>query len=101
MNAVGQIENKTQQWIAKTASDNNRSASQLGDMGLDRTPVTICKINNLQIPSNPSGADSGAVGASVGAMDSDLALLVAAWPSLPDTTKANILAMVKAATSQP
>jgi len=43
------------------------------------------------------GAESGAVAAQVGPIDSDLALLVERWDALPEALRAGIVAMVKAA----
>ena len=59
--------------------------------------------------ANQSGAESGALGAQSNAnpvnathcepkpIDSDLAAIIAAWPTLPEAMKAGILAMVRAA----
>jgi hypothetical protein len=49
--------------------------------------------------SGAGGAESGAVGAREHSADADLQVVVDAWPSLPETAKANILAMIRAATS--
>ena len=43
------------------------------------------------------GAESGAVGAAEARIDADLALVIDAWPTLPEAIKAGILAMVQAA----
>jgi hypothetical protein len=43
------------------------------------------------------GAESGALGARETALDPDLAALIKAWPALPATVQANILAVVRAA----
>ncbi len=44
-----------------------------------------------------SDAESGAVDAADGLIDSELRTVVVSWPKLPDTTKDSILAMVRAA----
>lgn len=41
-----------------------------------------------------SGAESGALGAHSAPFDPDLAVIVEAWPGLPDNVKASIVAMV-------
>jgi hypothetical protein len=46
-----------------------------------------------------AGAESGAVGAAFGHFDADLLAVIEAWPSLPEKVKADILALVKSATS--
>ncbi len=44
-----------------------------------------------------SGAESGALGAGEAPIGPDLAVVVDAWPKLPDAIKAGILAIVTAA----
>ena len=44
-----------------------------------------------------SGAECGALGAPNAPLDPDLAVVVDAWPKLPDAIKAGILAIVTAA----
>ena len=44
-----------------------------------------------------SGAESGALGALSAPIDPDLALLVKAWPGLPEAVKAKVVAMVREA----
>ena len=60
----------------------------------------------LEYPSNPSGesnipetggAESGALGSEFDSVDPVLAEVVKAWPSLPETVRAGIVAMVRAA----
>jgi hypothetical protein len=46
---------------------------------------------------DPSGAESGALGARKAASDAGLAVIVEAWPRLPEPTKAAILVMIRAA----
>jgi hypothetical protein len=43
-----------------------------------------------------SGAESGAVRSQNGLIDADLAVVVDAWPTLPEAIKTGILAMVRA-----
>jgi hypothetical protein len=45
---------------------------------------------------NQSGAESGALCAREVPLDADLAALIDAWPTLPVTIKAGIVAMVRA-----
>jgi hypothetical protein len=47
--------------------------------------------------SDQSGAESGALGAQEATLDPDLAAVVDAWPALPGTIKAGILAIIRAA----
>jgi hypothetical protein len=42
----------------------------------------------------------GAFGAEIAPLDADLAKLLTAWPNLPETLKAAILALVQAATKR-
>ncbi len=46
---------------------------------------------------NESGAESGAVGARKGVIPPDLAVVVEAWPNLPETVRRNILGTVREA----
>ena len=48
--------------------------------------------------SQTGGAKSGALSPKTLPADADLAQIVAAWPTLPQTIKAGIVAMVKAST---
>ena len=47
------------------------------------------------------GAESGAVGAHSGPIDPDLALLIDAWPRLPEAVRRQIFSMVKLARIAP
>ena len=62
----------------------------------NRTNAEIA--GKVEIP-NQSGAECGADDAESGAADADLEPLIAAWPTLPEAVKADILAMAKAANS--
>jgi len=46
---------------------------------------------------DPRAAKSGAVDAREAPLDPDLTVVVEAWPKLPETVKAKMLAMVQAA----
>jgi len=48
--------------------------------------------------SQPSGAESGALGAPETLADPDLRAVVEGWPELPEAVRAGIVAMVQAAT---
>ena len=63
-------------------------ASEVGDTGLEPTG----EFSGATTLSATGAAESGAVGA-------DLESLIAAWPTLPEAVKANIVAMAKAANS--
>ena len=45
-----------------------------------------------------SGAESGALGSEIDVVDPDLAEVVRAWPTLPETVRASVVTMVRAAT---
>ena len=63
-----------------------------------------CSDKDLQNQASVGGAKSGAFSADSGpsapapgpAVDPDLAAVISAWPTLPETVKAEIVAMVKA-----
>lgn len=65
----------------------------MAEAGLETVANSPQKTGN----SSRGGAESGAVDARSGAFDPELQTIVDAWPSLPDTVKAGILAMVKSA----
>jgi hypothetical protein len=50
---------------------------------------------------NQSGAESGALGAREAPLDPDLLAVVDAWPALPESVKAGILAMIRATPQVP
>ena len=47
--------------------------------------------------SEKGGAESGALACDSGAFDPDLAVVVKAWPDLPESVRRDILAMVEGA----
>ena len=49
------------------------------------------------IVDEQGGAESGALGAQNGPIGPDLAVVVEAWPGLPEAIKVGILAMIRAA----
>lgn len=57
-----------------------------------------CSGHDLQNSESPAGAESGAAGQFASPLAQDLAIVVAAWPSLSDRIKVDILAMVKTGT---
>jgi len=64
---------------------------QLGPVGLEPNPVTTGNSDYLNKSPESSGAESGAFSGS-----SDLAEVIKAWPSLPKSVRAGIVAIVKA-----
>jgi len=62
----------------------------VGDKGLELPPKSA---GNTGF-SETGGAESGAVGARMGLSDPDLAAVVAAWPNLPEATRAAVVALV-------
>ena len=48
--------------------------------------------------SSTGGAESGALGDEIDPIDSDLAALIEAWPTMPEGVRAGIVAMIRAAT---
>lgn len=65
----------------------------MGDGGLEPTPFSS---GNTPF-SETGGAESGAVGARNGTLPPDLAAVVAAWPTLSEAIKTDIVTMVTAA----
>lgn len=63
----------------------------VGGEGLEPTPPN--PQNTIFSPSG--GAESGALGAQLGALPPELMAVVEAWPSLPEGVKASILAAVR------
>jgi hypothetical protein len=47
--------------------------------------------------ADPRAAESGAVGAREAPIDADLAVVVEAWPGLPEATRRAVLVMVEVA----
>jgi hypothetical protein len=70
-----------------------REAEKMAGTGLELPQETAGNSSG----SDQSGAESGALNAQNLADDVRLTAIVWAWPSLPESTKANILAMVRAA----
>lgn len=74
-----------------------RDFELVGDTGLEPSQDSP-EITQVQAEGGAeSGAESGAVGAPKAPFDHDLADVVQAWPSLADTIRAGILAMIRAA----
>lgn len=69
----------------------------MGRTGLEPVNVTARKNSKLQNQAVSGGAESGADSDDFAQIDPDLAMLLDAWPTLPEPVKAGILAMVKAA----
>jgi hypothetical protein len=72
----------------------------VGDTGLEPVSVTPGVANELRNSPNSSGAKSDASGAQSAisrTADPDLAKVIRRWPDLPESVKAGILAMVRAA----
>lgn len=62
---------------------------QLGRTGLEPESLKNCNSNELEIPEETRGAESGA-------FSPDLTRIVDIWPTLDDDTRKGILDMVKA-----
>ena len=70
----------------------------MGVTGLEPVDVSCVQANDLQRPKLSAGAESGALGADSPLIDSDLQVIVTAWPALPEAVRAGILAMIGAVT---
>jgi len=64
---------------------------RVGDEGLEPPPKSTANTGF----SETGGAESGAVGARMGLSDPDLAAVVNAWPTLPEATRRQVVAMVQ------
>ena len=58
--------------------------------------ATASEANGLRLPPDPVGLPLAIDVRQSEPLDTDLAVIVDAWPSLPDAVKAGILAMVRA-----
>lgn len=65
-----------------------------GNRTLPDNSLAIMDLGNSEFPS---GAKSGALGAPEAPIDPDLAMIIEAWPTLPESIKAGIVAMIRAA----
>ncbi len=65
--------------------------------GLETVDLTRWVDNNFGRCGFSGAAESGAVGADSPPIVAELAEVIEAWETLPETTKAGILAMVRAA----
>jgi hypothetical protein len=64
--------------------------------GEDRTRTTLENAGKTGVPQE-SGTESGTVGAQLAPIDPDLAAVVNAWPTLPETTRRQIAATIREA----
>lgn len=69
----------------------------VAEEGFERPHVSDCETNDLQHSPNSFGTESGTLQDETGTVDPDLAVVVHAWPDLPESARTDILAMVKAA----
>ena len=69
----------------------------LFDMGFEQNDVTTSPPSHLQQSLIPFGTETGTLQDEIGTFPPDLAAVVEAWPSLPEETRTDILAMVRAA----
>ena len=58
--------------------------------------VTPCNTKHLQQNAEPTASTSAAESDAVEGDSADLAVVVAAWPTLPAATRAEIVALVQA-----
>ena len=65
--------------------------------GLELDSVNRWGEKGLGESAPAGGAESGPLGAHSGPIDPDLALLIDAWPRLPEAVRRHIVAMVEAA----
>ena len=72
-----------------------RVPSKLAEAGPELDSTTPCGQGDLGKSPNPRAAKSGAVDAREAPLDPDLAVVIDAWPTLPEKVKAKVLAMVK------
>jgi hypothetical protein len=62
--------------------------------GEDRTRTPLENAGKTGVPPE-SGAESGAVGGDSAPIDPDLMAVVAAWPTLSDATRRQVVALVQ------
>jgi len=80
----------------KDAPNECRKRLSLGDTGLEPNGVSGESDKCLQNQPQRGGAVSGAESGVSGDFDADLRKVIDAWPTLPETVRQNILAMVEA-----
>ena len=66
-----------------------------GESNLRAGSLKDCSPSHSAPLKNPSGAESGAIGAMLVKDDSDLAAVVTAWPKLPDHIRQSIRTLVE------
>jgi len=69
----------------------------MGGAGFELVSATPCDDRDLGKSPDPRAAKSGAVDAREAPVDPDLALIIEAWPGLPEAVRAKIVAMVSEA----
>jgi hypothetical protein len=67
----------------------------VGDRGLELDSVTPCSEGDLGKPAQPHAAESGVIGARETPIDPDLAVVVEAWPTLPEATRRAIVGLMQ------
>jgi hypothetical protein len=68
----------------------------LAQLATEPTPSNPCKISEIQISTKGDTADSPAVDVGNSPADPDLQSVINAWPTLPDSVRAAIRAIVAA-----
>jgi hypothetical protein len=77
----------------------NHKRLQVAEAGIEPDSVSGDAASGLRQSQSQSGTESGTVGGDSAQLDPDLATLVVAWPSLPETTRQSIVAMIRGAIS--
>ena len=67
----------------------------VGDEGLEPAVATDCSGKDLGESANQSATEFGAVGSDLPPIGTELARVLKAWPTLPETIRAAILELIR------